>query len=67
MCRAVFLGATSPREDPLAYVDAVAAVLAHAATHLRPRGVPIVVNTPGWVKGACGARADCVYASQHAH
>ena len=41
----------------MAYVDAVADLVSHYQTVLQPKGIPLVVNTAGWVKGAASCSA----------
>jgi hypothetical protein len=46
-----FLGAPSPRDGPAAFIAAASALIAHYREALAPRGVPLVVNSHGWVRG----------------
>jgi polynucleotide 5'-hydroxyl-kinase GRC3/NOL9 len=46
-----FIGDTSPKPRPSLFMESVRALAAHYNTHLRPLGIPLVVNTHGWVVG----------------
>lgn len=46
-----YVGATSPKADPAGYTAAVAELLAVYRRHLAPLGVPLVVNSHGWIRG----------------
>jgi len=43
------------------YVDAVADLVSHYQTMLQPKGIPLVVNTAGWVKGAASCNVVKLY------
>ncbi|QDZ20713.1 polynucleotide 5'-hydroxyl-kinase [Chloropicon primus] len=54
--RACFVGDTTPKSDPVLYFNSVVHLMdwyaAHGLGALRSRNLaPLVVNTPGWVKG----------------
>jgi len=49
--KAHHIGQISPREDPEYYTSCIAELMAHYRTHIAPLGVPLIINTPGWVKG----------------
>ncbi|KCV70113.1 hypothetical protein H696_03576 [Fonticula alba] len=46
-----FYGALSPNSDPEGFLAACTRAVAHYNEHLAPLGVPLVVNTCGWVRG----------------
>lgn len=45
-----WIGETSPKEDPMHYSACIADLINVLATH-RLNDEPIIVNTPGWIKG----------------
>ena len=49
--RRYFFGDNTPRDDPGGYLDAAAALHGLWLSELAPEGVPLVVNTCGWVTG----------------
>ena len=49
--RSHFLGDVTPREDPAAYLAAIEDLVRFYCSDLQSIGVPLVVNTQGWVKG----------------
>ena len=51
VCAARFFGTTSPKSDPGAFRAAVTGLLREYRVHLAPLGVPLIVNTHGWVRG----------------
>ena len=59
---ACFLGAVSPRDDPAQYIATVADLVSHSQTSGYLNGLPVVVNTPGWIKGSADRhdRRQCV-------
>lgn len=46
-----FYGFTLPQNQPTQYVAIIRSLFDHYETVLRPQGIPLVVNTPGWIKG----------------
>ncbi|MCO5585001.1 hypothetical protein L7F22_038933 [Adiantum nelumboides] len=46
-----FLGDTSPKNDPGTYIAAIQNLLASYRNSWASQGVPLIVNTQGWVKG----------------
>lgn len=48
-CR--FFGSVSPENHPTFYISCIASLFQHYAKHLRPQGIPLLVNTHGWIKG----------------
>mmetsp|Transcript_11759 Transcript_11759/g.19124 ORF Transcript_11759/g.19124 Transcript_11759/m.19124 type:complete len:755 (+) Transcript_11759:154-2418(+) len=49
--RSYFIGTNNPQADPVQYLQAIALAYKYYCDHLRTQGVPLVVNTPGWVQG----------------
>ncbi|TPX45882.1 hypothetical protein SeLEV6574_g03594 [Synchytrium endobioticum] len=49
--KSVFLGATTPKDEPDAYLDALSELIRARNELKQYRGLPCVVNTCGWVKG----------------
>ena len=47
-----FLGSTSPKTDPAGFAAATSNLIAVYRRHLASRGIPLIVNTHGWVRGA---------------
>lgn len=47
----VFLGTTSPADDPKAYTNGAKMLTAKYLSHYLPSGIPLIVNTMGWVTG----------------
>ncbi|PWN38286.1 uncharacterized protein FA14DRAFT_25303 [Meira miltonrushii] len=46
-----FLGDYSPKNDPGRYIAAIQNLLTSYRNHWASQGVPLIVNTQGWVKG----------------
>ena len=51
VCAMRYLGSTSPKADPAAFIAAALELLAEYRLHLAPLGIPLLVNTHGWVRG----------------
>ncbi|TPX36291.1 hypothetical protein SmJEL517_g01423 [Synchytrium microbalum] len=49
--KSVFLGASSPKDEPDAYLDALSELVRERNENDESRTIPCVVNTSGWVKG----------------
>jgi polynucleotide 5'-hydroxyl-kinase GRC3/NOL9 len=49
--RSHFLGDTTPRDDPSSYNNSIADLVRYYNQHLKIKGIPLIVNTQGWVKG----------------
>eukprot|EP01133_Synstelium_polycarpum_P004970 gene4970-5781_t len=49
--KSYFFGDTSPKNDPERYLALVRSIITQARAIQRAYGVPIVVNTMGWLKG----------------
>lgn len=47
----VFLGTVSPADDPNAYINGAKMLASKYLTKFLPSGIPLVVNTMGWVTG----------------
>eukprot|EP00164_Ancoracysta_twista_P019594 GFYU01034543.1.p1 GENE.GFYU01034543.1~~GFYU01034543.1.p1 ORF type:complete len:489 (-),score=115.43 GFYU01034543.1:153-1412(-) len=46
-----FVGDTTPKSNPELYLSCVVKAMQYYQTHLAHQGVPLVVNTCGWIKG----------------
>lgn len=46
-----FYGFTLPQKQPMQYVAIIRRLYEHYEAVLRHQGLPLVINTPGWVKG----------------
>ena len=49
--KSIFLGCTSAWKDPDRYTAAIFNLFKHYTENIRSDGIPLIVNTPGWVKG----------------
>ncbi|UZJ54421.1 hypothetical protein CBS101457_003741 [Exobasidium rhododendri] len=49
--RSHFLGDVTPKDDPKLYIEAIYDLVQLYRNELYKRGVPLIVNTQGWVKG----------------
>jgi hypothetical protein len=47
----VFLGSVSPKSNPRAYFDAYSYLAGVYIHEYLPKGIPLVVNTHGWIRG----------------
>lgn len=49
--RSHFIGDTTPKDDPTLYNHAITDILLYYNASLKSKGIPLIVNTQGWVKG----------------
>lgn len=46
-----YYGFQSPLSQPERYFQCFRVLLSHYSDHIYPKGIPIVINTPGWIRG----------------
>ncbi len=48
--KSLYLGCTSAWKDPDRYSSSILSLFEHYRQHILPKGIPLVVNSAGWVK-----------------
>ncbi|EEQ38182.1 putative polynucleotide 5-hydroxyl-kinase [Clavispora lusitaniae] len=46
-----YFGFGSPLDQPLRFCQGLRTLLDHYNDHVSPKGIPLVINTPGWTRG----------------